>query len=84
MSIYVSPEAALNVDLEFEKIVGMDELKAQLKVFFVSAKMNTVRRDRGQPVPLKRPNFTFKGNPGTGKTSVAQLVTRKCTQNHQR
>ena len=63
---------------ELEAVVGMNNLKEQLRLFCTCAAMGKIRRLRRIRTPMKRPVMVFRGNPGTGKTAVASIVARRC------
>ena len=56
-------------------IVGMKKLKEELKVFTTSAAMDIIRHAKGLKTNREIPVIAFLGNPGTGKTSVADVVS---------
>ena len=64
------------VECELRSIVGMDELKRRLRLFATTSHVNTLR-SQYRRVHIKRPVMVFRGNPGTGKTSVAHIVASK-------
>lgn len=59
---------------KLSEIVGMDDLKVTLNDFLRDAMADSLRRQLGLNPGLKRPVMIFSGNPGTGKTSVANIV----------
>lgn len=58
-----------DLETELDKIVGLHELKSQLRKWAKGLLLDEKRRALGLAVqPRKPPHMVFLGNPGTGKT----------------
>ena len=71
-----SEEEIEAVNRELDGIVGLDEVKNYIRSLQSHIAMNEKRKQQGLKSASVSMHMIFTGNPGTGKTTIARLISR--------